>query len=45
VAIGSNSIITINCEAAGDDRSEALGEGVRILAAIGTVWESKVGVE
>ena len=39
-----DSIITINCEAASDERSEGLGEGVRILAAIGTVWVSKIGV-
>jgi hypothetical protein len=29
----------------GDERLEALGEGIRILAAIGTVWVSKVGVK
>ena len=40
-----DSMIAINCEAAGDERSEALGEGVRILAAIGTVWEFEVEVE
>ena len=38
------SIIAINCEAASNERSEALGEGVRISAVIGTVWVSKVGV-
>jgi hypothetical protein len=40
-----DSIIAIDCEAASNERSEALGEGVRILAAIGTVWVSKVGVK